>query len=72
MSVLSSPPAASSSSLRGHPLSVEALEDRLRGLLRERESLRVSRRLDELERNRQEIGAAQRGLALAFAARYDR
>ncbi len=70
MSALSSPPAESSSSLRGHPLLVEALQDRLGGLLRERESLRASGPRDELERNRREIGAAQRGLALAFATLY--
>jgi hypothetical protein len=67
MSVSPSSPPASSSSGRGLPLSVEALQDRLGGLLLERESLRAAGRRNELERNRRDIGAAQRRLALAFA-----
>jgi hypothetical protein len=50
---------------------VEALQEHLRGLLRERERLhRAGTGGNELERNRLEIGCAQRALAHALVARY--
>jgi hypothetical protein len=62
-----SPPAPSP---RGHPLPVEALQDLLGGLLREREELRGGDRLDELERNRRAIVDLQQQLSRALIARY--
>ncbi len=68
---LPSPPALSP---RGHPLPVEALQDLLGGLLREREVLRAEVRGGdrgvELERNRREIVRAQWDLSRALIARY--
>jgi hypothetical protein len=49
---------------------VEALQDHLGGLLREREHLHVSGNELELERNRREIVRAQWDLAHALIARY--
>ncbi len=66
---LPSPPAPSP---RGHPLPVEALQDRLGGLLRERERLHAAGMRTELERNRLEIVQAQWALAHALVARYGR
>ena len=59
---LPSPPAPP----RGHPLPVEALQDLLGGLLREREALRVGRAPAELERNRRAIDRAQWELSRAL------
>jgi hypothetical protein len=64
---LPSPPAPSP---RGRPLPVEALQDLLGGLLREREELRGGDRLDELERNRRAIVDLQQQLSCALIARY--
>jgi hypothetical protein len=52
-----------------HPLPVEALQDRLGGLLRERERLQVGGSRKDLERNRLEIVGAQWDLAYALIAR---
>jgi hypothetical protein len=49
---------------------VEALQDRLGGLLREREDLRAGDRRAELERNRRAIVAAQQQLSRALIALY--
>jgi hypothetical protein len=64
---LPSPPAPSP---RGHPLPVEALQDLLGGLLREREVLRTGGPSGELERNRRDIVRAQWELSRALIARY--
>jgi hypothetical protein len=64
---LPSPPATSP---RGHPLPVEALQDLLGGLLREREQLRVGGSEPDLERNRREIVRLQWELSRALVARY--
>ncbi len=63
-------PSPSAPSPRGHPLSVEALQDRLGGLLREREGLRAAAAGSELERNRLEIVRVQWALSHALVARY--
>ncbi|HEX2110544.1 MAG TPA: hypothetical protein VHF67_03230 [Gaiellaceae bacterium] len=49
---------------------MEALQDLLGGLLREREELRGGDRLDELERNRRAIVDLQQQLSRALIARY--
>ena len=64
---LPSPPA---SSPRGQPLPVEALQNLLGGLLREREQLRATGTDAELERNRREIVSVQWDLSRALVARY--
>jgi hypothetical protein len=64
---LPSPPAPSPS---GHPLPVEALQDLLGGLLREREVLRGGADRAALEHNRLEIAARQRELSVALVAKY--
>jgi hypothetical protein len=64
---LPSPPAPSR---RGHHLPVEALQDLLGGLLRERESLRVGGSGLALERNRREIVRLQWELSRALVSRY--
>ncbi len=68
MSVASSSPSVSS--LPGQPLSVEALQLRLGGPLRERELLHACGRRTDLDQNRREIGATQRQLAAVLAAGY--
>jgi hypothetical protein len=63
-------PSQPAPSPRGHPLPVEALQDYLGGLLRERERLHeVGSELD-LERNRREIVRAQWELSHALIARF--
>ena len=64
---LPSPPATSPG---GHPLPVEALQDLLGGLLREREALRTSGTPAALEANRSKIVACQHQLAQALIARF--
>ena len=65
---LPSPPAPSP---RGrNPLPVEALQDLLGGLLRERELLRASGAKRALEWNRREIVRVQWELTHAFAKRH--
>jgi len=63
-------PSQPAPSPRGHPLPVEALQDHLGGLLREREHLHVGGNELELERNRREIVRAQWELSHALIARY--
>jgi hypothetical protein len=64
-------PSQPASSPRGrNPLPVEALQDLLGGLLRERELLRASGAKRALERNRLEIVRVQWELTHAFAARH--
>jgi hypothetical protein len=53
-----------------NPLPVEALQETLGGLLRERELLRSSGARKALERNRREIVRVQWELAHALVARY--
>jgi hypothetical protein len=64
---LPSPPATSPG---GHPLPVEALQELLGGLLREREGLRGTGSAAALEANRSKIVACQHQLALALIARF--
>ena len=65
---LPSPPAPSP---RGrNPLSVEALQNHLGGLLREREVLRAAASQLALERNRREIVGTQWELSYALIDRY--
>lgn len=64
---LPSPPATSPG---GHPLPVEALQELLGGLLRERESLRAAGSAEALEANRAKIIACQHQLAQALIARF--
>ena len=65
---LPSPPAPSP---RGrNPLPVEALQNHLGGLLREREELRAAGSPLALERNRREIVRAQWDLSYALIERY--
>jgi hypothetical protein len=65
---LPSPPAPSP---RGrNPLPVEALQNHLGGLLREREELREAAFPFALERNRREIVRAQWDLSYALIERY--
>jgi hypothetical protein len=64
---LPSPPATSPG---GHPLPVEALQDLLGGLLRERETLRAGGTAAALEANRAKIVACQHQLAQALIARF--
>ena len=67
--VLPSQPAPSP---RGHPLPVEALQEALGGLLREREALRSAGNELALERNRRDIGRCHRELAAALIAFYSK
>jgi hypothetical protein len=65
-------PSQPASSPRGHsnPLPVEALQEVLGGLLRERELLRASGAKRALYRNRQEIVRVQWELTYALGERY--
>jgi hypothetical protein len=64
-------PSRPAPSPRGpNPLPVEALQETLGGLLRERELLRSSGARKALERNRREIVRVQWELAHALVARY--
>lgn len=64
-------PSQPASSPRGrNPLPVEALQDLLGGLLRERELLRTSGAKRALERNRREIVRVQWDLTHALGERY--
>jgi hypothetical protein len=64
-------PSQPAPSPRGrNPLPVEALQDLLGGLLRERELLRAAGALRPLERNRREIVRLQWELSYALAERY--
>jgi hypothetical protein len=64
-------PSQPAPSPRGrNPLPVEALQDLLGGLLRERELLRAAGALRPLERNRREIVRVQWELSYALAKRY--
>lgn len=66
---LPSPPATSPG---GHPLPVEALQEHLGGLLRERETLRATGSRAALEENRRRIVGCQQQLARALIARFGR
>jgi hypothetical protein len=64
-------PSQPAPSPRGrNPLPVEALQDLLGGLLRERELLRASGATRSLERNRREIVRLQWELSHALTERY--
>ncbi len=63
-------PSQPAPSPRGHPLPVEALQDRLGGLLRERERLHAAGNELDLERNRREIVRVQWEICHALIARY--
>jgi hypothetical protein len=64
-------PSQPAPSPRGrNPLPVEALQDLLGGLLRERENLRTSGAKRALERNRREIVRVQWDLTRALVERY--
>jgi len=63
-------PSQPAPSPRGHPLPVEALQDYLGGLLRERERLHRGGNELELERNRRDIVRAQWELTHALLARH--
>jgi hypothetical protein len=64
-------PSQPAPSPRGrNPLPVEALQDLLGGLLREREILRTSGAKRGLERNRREIVRVQWDLTHALVERY--
>jgi hypothetical protein len=64
-------PSQPAPSPRGrNPLPVEALQDLLGGLLRERELLRASHAKRALERNRREIVRLQWELSHALTERY--
>jgi hypothetical protein len=64
-------PSQPAPSPRGrNPLPVEALQDLLGGLLREREILRAAGTLRPLERNRRDIVRVQWELTYALAERY--
>jgi hypothetical protein len=64
-------PSQPASSPRGrNPLPVEALQDLLGGLLRERELLRTAGATRSLERNRKEIVRVQWELCHALSKRY--
>jgi hypothetical protein len=64
-------PSQPAPSPRGrNPLPVEALQDLLGGLLRERELLRASGAKRALESNRKEIVRVQWELSHAFTERY--
>ena len=64
-------PSRPAPSPRGpNPLPVEALQEALGGLLRERELLRSSRAERALERNRRDIVRIQWELTYALARRY--
>jgi hypothetical protein len=64
-------PSQPAPSPRGrNPLPVEALQDLLGGLLREREILRTSGAKRALERNRREIVRVQWDLTHALVERY--
>ncbi|MBD0291217.1 MAG: hypothetical protein ICV74_08180 [Thermoleophilia bacterium] len=64
------PPSPPASSPRGNSLPVEALQDLLRGLVRERQHLRSAGAHEELEGNRSQIVALQWALSRALVARY--
>jgi hypothetical protein len=72
MSITERPSTASDATANGHaPVPVEALQDLLGGLVREREALRASGAgRAELERNRLAIVGAQWELSRALIARY--
>jgi hypothetical protein len=64
-------PSQPASSPRGrNPLPVEALQDLLGGLLRERELLRAAGAKRALERNRREIVRVQWALSYALTERH--
>lgn len=64
-------PSQPAPSPRGrNPLPVEALQDHLGGLLREREALRATKSPLALERNRREIVRTQWELVYALIERY--
>jgi hypothetical protein len=64
-------PSQPASSPRGqNPLPVEALQDLLGGLLREREALHAARNALALERNRRDIVRVQQQICYALIARY--
>jgi hypothetical protein len=63
-------PAPPATSPGGHPLPVEALQELLGGLLREREALRPDGSPAALETNRAKIVACQQQLAWALIARF--
>jgi hypothetical protein len=64
-------PSQPAPSPRGrNPLPVEALQDILGGLLRERELLRTSGAKRALERNRRQIVVVQWDLSYALGERY--
>jgi hypothetical protein len=63
-------PSQPAPSPRGHPLPVEALQDHLGGLLRERERLHEGGNELDLERNRRDIVRAQWELTHALLARH--
>jgi hypothetical protein len=63
-------PSQPAPSPRGHPLPVEALQDYLGGLLRERERLHEEGNDLDLERNRRDIVRAQWDLTHALLARH--
>jgi hypothetical protein len=63
-------PSQPAPSPRGHPLPVEALQEYLGGLLRERERLREAGNELDLERNRRDIVRAQWELTHALLARH--
>jgi hypothetical protein len=64
-------PSQPAPSPRGQiPLPVEALQDLLGGLLRERELLRAAGAKRALERNRREIVRVQWALSRALTERY--
>ena len=67
MSAVPSQPATSPG---GHPLPVEALQEILGGLLRERETLRAGGSRAALEDNRRKIVGCQQQLAWALIARF--
>ena len=63
-------PSQPAPSPRGHPLPVEALQEYLGGLLRERERLHEAGNELDLERNRRDIVRAQWELTHALLARH--
>ncbi len=67
---MSAPPSSSPGSHREHLLPVEALQERLRSLLHEREQLRNAGAREDLERNRSQIVAVQWAISRALVSRY--
>jgi hypothetical protein len=63
-------PSQPAPSPRGHPLPVEALQNHLGGLLRERERLHEAGNELDLERNRRDIVRVQWELTHALLARH--